>query len=158
MLITSLLYLTTDRSWQVQLVRGEQEPRKPLWQTDCCSDPFYQLSLLVTKSLVSVITNALIISNCPMLKGENHFCLPQPTVKLCVDANFVSWSLYLSTSLELTSAEEFLKLIQQSDCVWVQPDINWTPDLFIGRKNGNCKKNIGLLSWYRTKYFISDVS
>ena len=51
-------------------------------------------------------------------------------------------SLDHSTSLELTSAGEFLKLIQQSDCVWVQPDINWTPDLFIGRRNGNCKKKI----------------
>ena len=147
-MITSLLYLTMDRSWQVQLVWREQEPRNPLWQTDCRSDPFY---FLVTKSSVSVITNALIISNCPqtkVLRGENHFGPAQISglTKLCFDAN--SWSLYLSTSLELTSASgEFLKLIQQSDCVWVQPDINWTPDLFIGRKNGNCKKNIGLLSW-----------
>ena len=151
-MITSLLYLTMDRSWQVQLVRGEQEPRNPLWQTD--SAPILSissLSLLVTKSSVSVITNALIISNCPLskvLRGENHFGPAQiwGLTKLCFDAN--SWSLYLSTSLELTSASgEFLKLIQQSDCVWVQPDINWTPDLFIRRKNGNCKKNIGLLSW-----------
>ena len=68
-------------------------------------------------------------------------------------------SLYhsISISLELTSAGGFLKLIQQSDCVWVRQDINWTPNLFIGRKNGNCKRNVGLLSWYRTKYFISDI-
>ena len=134
--------------------------KKPIGQTDCCcSDPFLSaLSLsawfcLATKSSVSVITNALIISNCPLSESyRNHIVRLSSELsglchhvsglsKLCVDANFVSMDHSISISLDLTSAGGFLKLIQQSDCVWVGADINWTPNLFIGRKNGNCKRN-----------------
>ena len=130
--------------------------KKPLGQTDCCSDSFYQLSAWfcsATKSSVSVITNALIISNCPLSESyRNHIVRLSSELsglchhvsglsKLCVDANFVSMDHSISISLDLTSAGGFLKLIQQSDCVWVRADINWTPNLFIGRKNGNCKRN-----------------
>ena len=136
----------------------EDGSQEPLGQTDCCrSDPF--LSTLSpgfcpgTKSSVSVITSALIIFNCPLSESyRNHFVRLGSQLsglchhvsglsKLCVDANFVSMDHSISTSLELTSAGGFLKLIQQSDCVWVRADINWTPNLFIGRKNGNCKRN-----------------
>ena len=144
-----------DRSWQLQLVRWGQAPRNHL---DKLTAPilFYQLSLSwfcsATKSSVSVITSALIIFNCPVVSEraieitlsasvhsyQDSVIMSQAPSKLCVDANFVSMDHSISTSLALTSAGGFLKLIQQSDCVWVRADINWTPNLFIGRKNGNC--------------------
>ena len=158
-MITSLLYLTMDRSWQVQLVRWGQEPRNH--SDKLTAAPILSISSLslsawfcsATKSSVSVITNALIIFNCPLSESyRNHFVRLSSELsglchhvsglsKLCVDANFVSMDHSISISLDLTSAGGFLKLIQQSDCVWVRADINWTPNLFIGRKNGNCKRN-----------------
>ena len=163
-----------DDSWQVQLVGWGQEPNTT--RTNWLLLRSFSISSLslrfcsVTKSSVSVITNALIIFNCPLAERSQKSLLSNSvhSYQAChhVSLNFVlmltcSASLYhsISISLELTSdAGGFLKLIQQSDCVWVRQDINWTPNLFIGRKNGNCKRNVGLLSGYRTKYFISDIS